>query len=67
MKIKKKFDLEIPNQNGKKISVKYVLPNKKEREEIDKILKSIAEDKRPLSERKLKLVKNKKKILKKAS
>lgn len=67
MKTIKKFELEIPNQKGKKISVKYVIPNKKERKEIDEILKSIEEDKRPLSERKLKLVKNKKKILKKAS
>lgn len=67
MKTIKKFELEIPNQKGKKISVSYVIPNKKEREEIDKILKSIAKDKTSLSERNLKLVKNKKKVLKKAS
>ncbi|MBP7280696.1 MAG: hypothetical protein KBA66_03910 [Leptospiraceae bacterium] len=51
----------------KNFSVKYVIPNKKEREKIDKLLLDVKEEDKSIDIKKLKKVKNKKKVLKKAS
>jgi len=51
----------------KNFSVKYVIPNKKEREKIDKLLAEIKEEDKSIDIKKLKQVRNKKKVLKKTS